>query len=190
LESREVVPKKEEEEKNVHSPSDSHKYLLRYLPENERLRRYMEARNRILAEHQLSGMRLVSPRVQKARECFRMRRSRRREVVAAVKRIDSADPRPFAKGCRELVETLGVTVQPYFSVVRTASGEDRSIIGRLELPVRYKAGHVLPVSIPGTNCVFGVDFWRAIGLAPAVVGKPATRGVKAAEEIHGSQMDH
>jgi len=90
-----------------------------------------------------------------------MRRSRRREVVAAVKRIDFADPRPFAdvetlckqltglldtdasvselgKGCRELVEALGVTVQPYFSVVRTASGDYRSIIGRLELPVKYK----------------------------------------------------
>jgi len=74
-----------------------------------------------------------------------------------VKRVDSADPRSFAdvetlgkqltdlldtrasvsmlgKGCRE----LGVTVQPYFSVVRTACGEDRFIIGRLELPVKYK----------------------------------------------------
>jgi len=74
--------------------------------------------------------------------------------VAAVKRVDSANLRPFAnvetlskqltslldtgasvrvlgKACRELVETLGVTVQPYFSVVRTASGEDRSIIGGL-----------------------------------------------------------
>jgi len=44
--------------------------------------------------------------------------------------------------------------------------------------------------IPGTNCVFGVDFWRAFGLAPAVVGKPVTRGVNAAEEIHASQMEH
>jgi len=44
----------------------------------------------------------------------------------------------LGKGCRELVETLGVTVQPHFSVVRTASGEDRSVIGRLELPVKYK----------------------------------------------------
>jgi len=150
----------------------------------------MEARNRIFAEHQLSGMRLVSRRVQKARECFRMRRSRRREVVAAVKHIDSADPRPFAKGCRELVETLEDTVQPYFSVVRTASGEDRSIIGRLELPGRYKASHVLPVSIPGPNCVLRGRLLATFGLAPADVGKPATRGVKAAQVIHASQMEH
>jgi len=162
-------------------------------------------------------MRLVSRRVQKARERFRIRRSRRREVVAAVKRIDSADPRPFAdveplgkqltglldtgasvsvlgKGCRELVEALGVTVQQYFSIVRIASGEDRSIIGRLELPVRYKG-----VSKPVTfylcpyleqTAYLGVDFWRAFGLAPAVVGKPVTRVVKAAKKIHASQMEH
>jgi len=129
----------------------------------------MEARNRIFAEHQLSGMRMVSRRVQKARQRFRIRRSRRREVVAAVKRIESADPRPFAevevlgkqltglldmgvsvsvlgKDCRELVETLGVTVQQYFSVVRKASGEDRSIIGYLELPLKYK-GVIKPVTL-------------------------------------------
>jgi len=83
---------------------------------------------------------------------------------------------------------LGVTVQLYFSVALTASGEDRSIIGRLELPVKYKG-----VSKPVTfylcpylekTAYFGVDFWRAFGLAPAVVVKPVTRGVKAAEEIH------
>jgi len=74
-------------------------------------------------------------------------------VVAAVKRIESEDPRTFAdetilgshltglwdtgtsvsvlgKNCRELVEALGAPDQSYFSVVRTASGEDRSIIGR------------------------------------------------------------
>jgi len=59
VESREVVPKKEDENKNVHSPSNRHKYLLRYLPEDERLHLYMEAPNRIFAEHQLSGMRLA-----------------------------------------------------------------------------------------------------------------------------------
>jgi len=212
MESREVVPKVEDGSNNVHSEYSSHKYLLRYLPEDERLRRYMEARKRIFAENQLSGMRLVSRRVQKARERFRMRRSRRREVVAAVKRID---PRPFAnvetlgkqltglldtdasvsvlgKGCRELVEALGV--QSHFSVVRTASGDNRSIIGRLKLPAKYKG-----VSKPVTfylfpymeqTAYFGVDFWRAFGLAPAVVGKPVTRGVNAAEEIHASQMEH
>jgi len=100
----------------------------------------------------------------------------------------------LGKGCRELVETLGVTVQPHFSVVRTASGEDRSFIGRLELPVKNKG-----VSKPVTfylcpyleqTAYFGVDFWRTFGLAQAVVGKPVTRGVKAAAEIHASQMEH
>jgi len=96
MEYREVVPKEVDQ-------SNRYKYLLRYLPEDERFRSYMEARNRILSEHQLSGMRLVSRRVRKERERFRIRRSRRREAVATVKRIDSADPRPFPN-----VETLGV----------------------------------------------------------------------------------
>jgi len=97
----------------------------------------------------------------------------------------------LGKGCRELVEALGVTVQPYLSVVRTASGEARSIIGHLELPVKYK-GVSKPVTFYLCPCLeqaayFGVNFWRAFGLAPAVVGKPVTRGVKATEEIHASQ---
>jgi len=45
VESREEVPKLDKD-KNIYSHSDRYKYLLRYLPE-ERLRRYMEARNRI-----------------------------------------------------------------------------------------------------------------------------------------------
>jgi len=108
-------------------------------------------------------------------------------MVAVVKRVDSADPRSFAdvetlgkqltdlldtrasvsvlgKGCRE----LGVTVQPYFSVVRMACGEDRFIIGRLELPVKYK-GVSKPVKFYlfpylEQSPYFGVDFWRAFGL--------------------------
>ncbi|KAH8362497.1 hypothetical protein KR084_010321, partial [Drosophila pseudotakahashii] len=98
----------------------------------------------------------------------------------------------LGKQCRELVDTLGVTVQPYFSVVRTASGEDRSIIGRVELPVRYKGGSKLIMfylcPYLEQTAYFGVDFWRAFELAPAVVGKPGPRVVKAAEEIHASQM--
>jgi len=64
----------------------------------------------------------------------------------------------------------------------------------LELPVRYK-GVSKPVTFSlcpylEQTAYFGVDFWRTFGLAPAVVGKPVTRGVKAAEGIHASQMEH
>jgi len=61
MESRIVDPKE------VYQ-SNRYKYLLRYLSEDERLRSYMEARDRIFSEHQLSGMRLVSRRVRKERE--------------------------------------------------------------------------------------------------------------------------
>jgi len=102
VEFHEIVPKVDKD-KNIYSQSDRYKYLLKYLPAEEKLRRYMKARNRIFAEHQLSGIRMFSRRVQKTRERFSIRRFRRREVVAAVKRVDSADPRPFAG-----VEILGM----------------------------------------------------------------------------------
>ncbi|KAM8701651.1 hypothetical protein ACLKA7_005606 [Drosophila subpalustris] len=44
----------------------------------------------------------------------------------------------LGRGCRELAEELNLPVKPYVSTMRTASGEDRSIIGRLVFPVEYK----------------------------------------------------
>jgi len=109
LESRKVVPKEEVENKNAYRKYSRYKYLFKYLPEDERLRRYMEARNRIFADHELSGMRIVSRRDQKARGRFRIKRSRRREVVAAAKRIDFADPRLFDKMRCVINRTTGVS---------------------------------------------------------------------------------
>ncbi|XP_044313290.1 serine/arginine-rich splicing factor RS2Z32-like [Drosophila rhopaloa] len=46
-------------------------------PDKSPAKKYLEARNRIFSNHQLSGMRLVSRKVQKARDRFRKRRARR-----------------------------------------------------------------------------------------------------------------
>ncbi|KAL7726207.1 hypothetical protein ACLKA6_001612 [Drosophila palustris] len=110
-------------------------------------------------------MRLVTRKMKKARDRFRRRRQVKRQVVAAVARSARSDPRVFAdfnlvgrqmrglldsgatvsllgRGCRELAEELNLPVKPYVSTVRIASGEDRSIIGRLVVPVEYKGAKV------------------------------------------------
>ncbi|KAH8248319.1 hypothetical protein KR038_007900, partial [Drosophila bunnanda] len=131
-------------------------------------------------------------------------------------RGDTPDPRPFAqitilgqqltglldtgasvsllgKGSRQLVYALGVPVQRYFPVVRTAAGEDRSIIGRIKVPVKYKGRveyilfYLCPYLEQAAN--LGVDFWRTFELAPAVVGNCPVQGVKV-EEIHAREMEH
>ncbi|KAH8258514.1 hypothetical protein KR038_009319, partial [Drosophila bunnanda] len=99
----------------------------------------------------------------------------------------------LGKGSRQLVDALGVPVQRYFSVVRTAAGEDRSIIGRIKVPVRYKGRveYILFYLCPYLEqaAYLGVDFWRTFELAPAVVGNCSVRGVKA-EEVHAMEMEH
>ncbi|KAH8357493.1 hypothetical protein KR200_008656 [Drosophila serrata] len=94
----------------------------------------------------------------------------------------------------ELAGALGVPVQKYFSVVRTAAGEDRSIISRIKVLVEYK-GRVEYILFYLCPCLeqaayLGVDFWRTFDLAPAVVGDRPVQGVKKAEEIHAKEMKH
>ncbi|EDX15666.1 GD11955 [Drosophila simulans] len=47
-------------------------------------------------KHQMSGMRLVSGKVQEARDRFKIRKYKRRKVVVAVTRIKCGDPKSFA----------------------------------------------------------------------------------------------
>ncbi|XP_060645181.1 uncharacterized protein LOC132783889 [Drosophila nasuta] len=133
---------------------------LRGLPYGERVRAYMSARNRIFGERQCKGMTLATKRVIKARAHFRRRRITRRQVVEAVRRVENTDPRVFVdvviggqvfkglldsgasvslmgRGCRELTSKMNWNVQPYASMVTTAAGASRPILGRVNLPVSY-----------------------------------------------------
>ncbi|KAL7729480.1 hypothetical protein ACLKA6_009036 [Drosophila palustris] len=156
-------------------------------------------------------MRLVTRKMKKARDRFKRRRQVKRQVVAAVARTVRSDPRVFAefslggrqmrglldsgasvsllgRGCRELAEELNLPVKPYVSTVRTASGEDRSIIGRLVVPVEYK-GEVKDVVLYlcpylEQTAYLGIDFWRIFGIAPDVVGSEVPV-VEAIDENQG-----
>ncbi|KAM8702658.1 hypothetical protein ACLKA7_000788 [Drosophila subpalustris] len=142
----------------------------------KKIRAYFEARNRIFDERLLDGMRLVTRKMKKARDRFKRRRQVKRQVVAAVARTVRSDPLVFAefilggrqlrglldsgatvsllgRGCREHAEELNLPVKPYVSTVRTASGEDRSISGRLVVPVEYKAPDVVGSEVPVVEAI-------------------------------------
>ncbi|XP_043659593.1 uncharacterized protein LOC122624186 [Drosophila teissieri] len=184
---------------------------LRYLPAEERMQKYLEVRNRIFANHQIDGMRSVSRRLLKARSRFRQRHQTRRAVVEAVRRGMGGDPRVIAevrihgkpisglldtgasinvlgKGSREMLKELGVRMDKYTSIVRTAAGEDRSIIGRVHVPVKFKGVekvltfYVCPYR--EQELYLGIDFWRKFALAPAIFGElPATKPKANVEEL-------
>ncbi|KAH8241713.1 hypothetical protein KR032_004501, partial [Drosophila birchii] len=94
----------------------------------------------------------------------------------------------LGKGSRELLEEIGVRMEKYLSVVKTAAGEDRSIIGRVHVPVQFKgAEKVLTFYV----CPYleqamylGIDFWRRFALAPDILGKqPAMKPKASVSEV-------
>jgi len=93
-----------------------------------------------------------------------------------------------------MVEALDVPAQKYLSLVRTASGDDRSITGRVELPVecRGQTKRILFYVCPymKQKAYFGVNFWQAFVLAPAVIGHGDPESVKKADEVHAREMEH
>ncbi|KAM8714866.1 hypothetical protein ACLKA7_001989 [Drosophila subpalustris] len=163
-------------------------------------------------------MRLVTRKVKKARDRFKRRRQIKRQVVEAVARSAQSDPRVFAdfslggrqlrglldsgatvsllgRGCRELAEELDLPVKPYVSIVRTASGEDRSIIGRMVVPVEYK-GEIREVEMYlcpylEQTAYLGIDFWRIFGIAPEVVGSevPVVAAIEE-KQVVAEQLAH
>nr|XP_041631159.1 uncharacterized protein LOC121502206 [Drosophila kikkawai] len=182
----------------------------------ERMQRYFEARNRIFNNHQLDGMRTVSRRLLKARKRFRQRHQTRRAVVEAVRRGMGSDPRVFAevliqgkrvtglldtgasvnvlgRGSRELLEEIGVRMEKYVSIVKTAAGEDRSIIGRVHVPVQFKGVekvltfYVCPYLEQAMY--LGIDFWRRFALAPAILGEmPAQNPEASVSELWDAKI--
>ncbi|KAL7723154.1 hypothetical protein ACLKA6_018414, partial [Drosophila palustris] len=142
---------------------------------------------------------MATRRIMKTRARFRRRRMTRRQIIEAVQRDDNTDPRVFAdveitgrkmkglldtgasvsllgRGCRELVEELEWPVQPYASMVRTAAGASRPILGRVVLPVKYKdrVESIVFYMCPDLQqeLYLGIDFWRAFEIAPDVLGAP------------------
>ena len=80
----------------------------------------------------------------------------------------------LGKNCRENIEKLGLDVQRHFSSVKTAGGENFTIVGRVQIPVQYKG---VEKSIEFYLCpnlqqemYLGINFWRLFNLAPDILG--------------------
>lgn len=79
----------------------------------------------------------------------------------------------MGKNCRELVEELGIEINPYYANVHTASGNQCRILRKIITPVTCKnrTENILLYLCPDLeqNLYLGVDFWRAFELAPYVM---------------------
>ncbi|KAH8346017.1 hypothetical protein KR059_000862, partial [Drosophila kikkawai] len=89
----------------------------------------------------------------------------------------------LGRGSRELLEEMGVRMEKYVSIVKTAAGEDRSIIGRVHVPVKFKGVekvltfYVCPYLEQAMY--LGIDFWRRFALAPAILGEMPVQNPEA-----------
>lgn len=79
----------------------------------------------------------------------------------------------LGKGCRELVEKLGLNVTTIFSNVKTAGGGKHRILGKVVLNIVYeniiKEMELYLCPDLERELYLGIDFWRLYGLAPDIV---------------------
>ncbi|KAI8119245.1 Transposon Tf2-6 polyprotein [Lucilia cuprina] len=200
---------------NILNANDS-KYIPQmrhYLPLEIRLQNYDRVKARIF------GPKMVSERILKLRRKFKERKRIRRFVVDSVKRADinKNDPRVFVdvrikgslkkglldsgasvsilgKGCREFVEENEIHIYPMLTNVKTASGQQHSIIGKVKIFITYKEQQheMLLYLCPELEqtLYLGIDFWRAFGLAPEVVGIDELDINKLQEDFSDSKREY
>lgn len=80
----------------------------------------------------------------------------------------------LGNGCREIVEKLNIEMKPLMSNVKTASGHQHRILGKVSLNIKYndEEHHMELYLCPDLKqrLYLGIDFWRKFKLAPDVVG--------------------
>ena len=191
------------------SPKVPEKVRKQIVPYEVRLKKYNEVRKKIFSNFPSSPKNVspvVTSRILKARNRFKMRKSERKQITAAVSRSLGSDERPYAevqvgdfklvglldsgasvsilgKGCRELVEKLRAKIDRFYSSVSTASGESHTVLGKVKLPILYenKIREIVFYLCPylTQSVYFGVDFWKAFELAPSIF---KNQNVKALSE--------
>lgn len=174
----------------------------------ERLKNYIEVRNRIFGDENEDCE--FSSKIKKARSRFENRKSIRKMVVSSVEAIDSSDPRMFAdiylkdtkvkglldsgasvsvlgKDCFSLLKELGVNAQRYRSKVTTAAGRFHKVNGKIKILVKYrgKEHEVTFYLCPSLEqkVYLGIDFWRIFNLAPDLLNVSEIDYEKIAESF-------
>lgn len=99
----------------------------------------------------------------------------------------------LGKGCRELVQDLGLNIITYTSNVRTASGQAHRILGKIETKVQYnqKEAIICLYLCPDLEqeLYLGVDFWMAFELAPDIIPVEEI-GVELQNKINGNTIQN
>lgn len=140
----------------------------------------------------------ISKRIQKIREKYRKKRDLEKLLLNAMNRVEkSKDNRVYVniemegkmisglldsgasvsilgKGCREITDELDLELIPIFSNVKTASGHQHRILGKVKVSIRYKdrEDDLFMYLCPDLEqaLYLGIDFWRKFELAPEVIG--------------------
>lgn len=167
-----------------------HKYTL-----EERKSNYEKLRKRIFNEA-MECRRPISNRILKLRKKFGEKKQTMKLIIEAIRTADcKTDPRAFAviqienteitglldtgasvsllgKNCREIIEKLGISFKPIFSVVSTAGGKDHRLLGKCKLEVKFKdkIRDIVFYLCPDLQQVayLVVDFWKVFQLAPDI----------------------
>lgn len=197
--------------KNSFQPGERH-----YVPLEIRRENYEEVRNRLFNR---TDNRPISNRILKVRKKFEDRRKTRKMVIESIHRATeiAKDPRVFldvkiegitvkglldsgasvsilGKNCREFVQQLGLSVQTMLTNVKTASGQQHRILGKIKLSIKYKEQQhqLLLYLCPDLEQVLylGIDFWRTFSLAPDVVGIEEIEVEKIYKEMLEGNMEY
>ena len=156
-------------------------------PLHTRIEEYNAAKNRIFNKHH-QYIKILRSNAKQKQEEMKM-------IHAATITNDENDIRPYGsfkiqntelkglldsgaslnflgKGCKELVESLNLSIKPISCLVRTADGGRHDIIGKIQTEVTFKGVdqtlifYLCPaLTIP---VILGVPFWKAFKIAPQI----------------------
>ena len=157
----------------------------------ERRKNYEIVRNKIFAES------IVPARILRCRQRYKKRKQNRSLLISTVQTVAKTkhDPRPYAdvevlgtkvkglldsgasvcvlgRGARDLVGPISDQISWCHTSVRTAGGSHHPILGKINLPVKYKnvTHEIFFYICPSLDqeLYLGVDFWVKFALAPEI----------------------
>lgn len=167
-----------------------------YTPIEIRQQNYDRIRSEIFGSNLNS--KLISRRILKVREKFKERHRMRKAIVESIRKLDRIvkDPRIFVRvkigeneisglldsgasvsvlgrNCRELVTKLDLVIYPMMTTVKTASGHQQRLLGKVKTSIKFKDQEQLMFLYLCPDLeqelYLGIDFWEKFGLIPEVV---------------------
>lgn len=167
-------------------------------PLEERRKNYEMVRNRIFGD---GNVRNKTDEIRKTREKFKQKKQENKLVKQTMHYVSSIgdnklkDPRAYAeitignetirglldsgasisllgKDCDQVVENIGAKIHTFSNNIRTAGGNNFSIVGKIVVPVKFNEKeqnftfYLCPDLIQ--KAYLGVDFWKTFEIAPEI----------------------